>query len=100
MRAIYVASFLGALHFFTSFIHSDFSLSILEAIQRVLVLLAVAYLVGFVSGEHAKALLGEEKRRAEEIRKRIKAERDNLKLIFESMLDGVYLSRLQGRVHE
>jgi len=32
-------------------------------------------LAGFVSGEHAKALLREEKRRAEEIRKRIKAEK-------------------------
>jgi len=100
MRAIYVASFLGALHIFTSFIYSDFSLSILtlEAIQRALVLLAVAYLVGFVSGEHAKALLREEKRRAEEIRKRIKAERDNLKLIFESMPDGVYLISADYRV--
>ncbi len=93
MKAIYVAIFLGAFHVFTTFIFMDFIFSIvtLEAVQRAIIFLAVAYLVGFVSGEHAKALLREEKRRAEEVRKRIKEEQDNLNLIFESMVDGVYL---------
>ncbi len=93
MRAIYVAVFLGAFHLITTIISTDFSFGIvtLSALQRTFVFFAVAYLVGFVSGEHAKALLNEEKRRAEEIRRRIKAERDNLNLIFESMVDGVYV---------
>jgi PAS domain S-box-containing protein len=89
MKAIYVALFLGAFHVLTTFIFMDFSLNIatLEALQRAIVFFAVAYLVGFVSGEHAKSLLLEEKRRVEEIRKN----EEKYRSLVESTEDSVYL---------
>jgi len=89
MKAIYVAIFLGASHVLTTFIYLDFSFSIvtLEALQRAFIFLAVAYLVGFVSGEHAKSLLLEEKRGAEEIRKN----EEKYRSLVESTEDSVYL---------
>ena len=89
MRAIYVAIFLGAFHVLTTFIYLDFSFSIvtLEAVQRAIIFLAVAYLVGFVSEEHAKSLLLEEKRRAEEVRKN----EEKYRSLVESTEDSIYL---------
>jgi len=89
MRAIYVAIFLGAFHVLTTFLSMDLSFSIvtLEAVQRAIIFFAVAYLVGFVSGEHAKSLLLEEKRRVEEIRKN----EEKYRSLVESTEDSVYL---------
>jgi len=89
MKAIYVAIFLGASHVLTTSIYQDFSFGIvtLEAVQRAIIFLAVAYLVGFVSKEHAKSLLLEEKRRAEEVRKN----EEKYRSLVESTEDSVYL---------
>ena len=88
-RAIYVAIFLGAIHVLTTFIHMDhgFSIVTLEAIQRALVFIAVAYFVGFVSREHAKSLVLEEKRRVEEVRK----SEGKYRSLVESTEDSIYL---------
>ena len=59
----------------------------LEAVQRAAIFLLVAYVVGFVSGNHAKSLLQEEKRRTDELRKNEEKYRSQV----ESTEDSVYL---------
>ncbi len=105
MKAVYVAIFLGAFHVLTTFIFMDFSFSLitLEAVQRAVVFLAVAYLVGFASGEHAKSLLLEEKRRVEEIRKseeKLRETRDYLNNIIESSTDTITVVDMMGIVRD
>jgi len=104
-RAIYVAIFLGAVHVLTTFIHTDFGFSIvtLEAVQRAFVFLAAAYFVGFVSREHAKSLLQEEKRRVEEVRKsegKLKETRDYLNNIIASSADTITVVDMKGIVRD
>ena len=105
MKAVYVAIFLGAFHVLTTFIFMDFSFSLitLEAVQRAVVFLAVAYLVGFASGEHAKSLLLEEKRRVDEIRKseeKLRETRDYLNNIIESSTDTITVVDMMGIVRD
>ena len=65
----------------------NFNILILEALQRAAIFLLVAYVVGFVSENHAKSLLQEEKRRTDELRKN----EERYRSLVESTEDSVYL---------
>ena len=69
--------------------HSDTEIlfCFLEAVQRAAISLLVAYVVGFVSENHAKSLLQEEKRRTDELRKN----EEKYRSLVESTEDSVYL---------
>jgi len=86
-KAVYVAIFLGGIHVLTTFISKVPVIVTLEALQRMAIFLVVAYVVGFVSEKHAKSLLLEEKKRAEEIRKN----EEKYRSLVESTEDSVYL---------
>ncbi|RCV64584.1 Signal transduction histidine kinase [Methanophagales archaeon] len=92
-KAAYVALFLGAFHVLTTYIYAishismNFNILILEAMQRAAIFLLVAYVVGFVSENHAKSQLQEEKRRTEELRKN----EEKYRSLVESTEDSVYL---------
>ena len=64
-----------------------FNIIILEAVQRAAIFLLVAYVVGFVSENHAISLLQEEKRRTDELRKN----EEKYRSLVESTEDSVYL---------
>ncbi len=105
IRALYVAIFLGVVHVLTTFTYPDFgfSIAVLGAVQRALVFLAVAYFVGFVSREHAKSLLQEEKRRVEEVRRsegKLKETRDYLNNIIASSADTITVVDMKGIVRD
>lgn len=98
-KAVYVALFLGAFHVLTTYIYAlihisvNFNIVILESVQRAAIFLLVAYVVGFVSENHAISLLQEEKRRTEELRKN----EEKYRSLVESTEDSVYLVDLDCR---
>jgi PAS domain S-box-containing protein len=92
-KAVYAALFLGTFHVLTTYIYAtirisiNFNIVILEAVQRAAIFLLVAYVVGFVSENHAISLLQEEKRRTDELRKN----EEKYRSLVESTEDSVYL---------
>ena len=92
-KAVYAALFLGAFHVLTTYIYGlihisqNFNILILEAMQRAAIFLLIAYVVGFVSENHANSLLQEEKRRTNELRKN----EEKYRSLVESTEDSVYL---------
>ncbi len=78
-KAVYVAIYLGALHVLTSLFAMGFGFVIFECLQRAVIFVAVAYVIGFASEMRAKAEKG------------IIKERDRSQKILATIGEAVYI---------